>query len=885
MSPKGQEKSEATQNTKVIKLSWNEGKGCDNFDSWKKNIRSVLLTAHPGPADTFVSGGKYGTVNSTVPKFRMATEEEMKLDRSKRPKKDKDDEKVIIYDQLEYESEKTRHMTTVNIETKQALHFDTCRAAIFEIIILSLSDAAASKVSDQVGWETKNVQHDVDWLWSTIHRVFQTAQTGIASSDQWLALKTLVNTNQMPGETLHAFMTKFDHAWKVVESSTEPGVKIVLPEPVLAAGALHGLAPQYMDLKLTAANNHLSGIGSYPDDRIKVKGLANTWRTSNPHSGQSQTASVAGIALVASMSSGDKRGGKKGKGAKGGEKDSNGGKGNKDTKQGNGKQGKGGNKGNDKSAKKPSDGPILDRNGDPVVCWTCEGNHYASKCPQLKADADEAMGNSKTVKAQNLMITEKGSALMSGRFPPNAVLLDSQAGNNAEICGNPSLLRNIRPLGIDLHIQGVGDDVIKPTLQGDTVYFGAMTLYPPLEFTILSIAKRQKAGQRVVFVNRKGATPGKFILFVNSKTRMEFDETPDGHYMWLAPTVVSEPANFTFAVDDVTTDEDVHALGLPALNGDLASDALVATMSTTRQEREKEFSGTQVAAARRGEELRQKFGGFSDAAITDMLNSGRLVNCNVLPGDLKLAQTIYGPDPAALRGAARHMDAPLYHDMPVDNPPGVEVEMHSDIMFLGQQAKKTDALMSAAQVLQALVFVVTVVTVLNKHSSSNHFNPFTLVTPVASTAATHVVGAIKRQVAKLVGASMKAVRVLFDTDSAITAHESEIQLGLAGLTTVLTIEKEGLVEREIETIKGHASKQYHRIPFALTRLLLVALIVRTVLFLNMMPRARDSPGPTGFERLFGRKVDAERDLKYPFGALVEQLDKRNSGILNIKNWS
>ena len=259
-----------------------------------------------------------------------------------------------------------------------------------------------------------------------------------------------------------------------------------------------------------------------------------------------------------------------------------------------------------------------------------------------------------------------------------------------------------------------------------------------------------------------------------------------------------------------------------------------------------------------------------------LLNSGRVTNCDAVPGDLAVADLIYGPDPAASRGAGRKMDAPSYHDIPVNSPSGIEVEMHSDIMFLGQQKKsdaQTSAQPSAAQVLhtlQALVFVVTVVTVLNRHSNPNHFNPFTLVTPVASTAATNVVGALKRQMAKIVGASMKAVRVLFDADTAITAHESEIQLGMAGLATVLTIEKEGLVEREIETIKGHASKTYHRIPFQLTRLLLVALIVRTVLFLNMMPRARDSPGPTGFERLNRRKVDAVRDLKYPFCALVGQ---------------
>ena len=640
MSTKGQEKSGATQSTQKSKLlAYNQGTGCDNFTGWKEGVRSALLKDYPAEAQTFVDGGKYGVITSAAAQFRMANEDEMKLDSAKRPVTDRSDGKKIYYDPLEYEAAKSKHLTKANEEAKLEFRVATNKSAIFERIYASLSTSAATKISDQPNWSARKISFDVDWLWKTIHKEFQTAQTGLPAADGWNALREFVNCRQKPHQTLHQFKEEFDEKYKVLMSlgtTAEPAPLIC--ESWTAAGLVDGLGKQFTTLKVSTANMSITGAATYPDTRTKAMEIANAWRMQNPQSGPSQTTTVAGMTFVTEevtdldtggldKPNGNPRGGKRGRGGNGGGKRGKGGNNDKKGKDGGG--GEGGDKGKGKG--KGNDGPISWGKGKKISCWSCNGNHRAADCPELEKDANEAMGTTtkapgtkikasgSTTKATNMVITAKGSALMEGRFPPNAVLLDNQAGKNAEICGNPDLLSNVRPLDIDLHIQGIGKDVVKPTLQGDTTHFGSMTLYPELGFTILSASKRQAAGQRIKFVNRMGNRPGKFILYVNSKEHMEFEEDEDGHYVWFAPNV--EPTNRVLAAA-ADSDDDVHALGFPSMQDPVDSnqDLVLATMSTTRQEREREFSGAQVAAARRGQSLRDKFGGFSDAVLKTLAN-------------------------------------------------------------------------------------------------------------------------------------------------------------------------------------------------------------------------------------------------------------------------
>jgi hypothetical protein len=162
------------------------------------------------------------------------------------------------------------------------------------------------------------------------------------------------------------------------------------------------------------ANNAIRNIAPVPTTIADMKSLAMQARVAAPKGTEVTGGTVSGQAFA--MGGGGK------------DNKSGGGKDPKPKGQGKG-QGQGKGKGQDKKSSnaKSNDKKVettkTTRDGKALECWTCGGNHYASACPELQADVDEAIDSVSGKKSAKVMVLSTAVVQGSAVIYPNLLTI------------------------------------------------------------------------------------------------------------------------------------------------------------------------------------------------------------------------------------------------------------------------------------------------------------------------------------------------------------------------------------------------------------------------------------------------------------------------------
>jgi len=266
---------------------------------------------------------------------------------------------------------------------------------------------------------------------------------------------------------------------------------------------------------------------------------------------------------------------------------------------------------------------------------------------------------------------------------------------------------------------------------------------------------------------------------------------------------------------------------------------LVATVSRIKEN----YTAREIAQADAARDLQRKLGIPSDEVLTELINSGGLMNCSVTARDVARARHLYGPSLASLKGKTTTHKGPIVEDGAVMIPQvHRDQTLHTDIMFV-----------------EKIPFLITVSTPLH----------MSFATKLRSRNTETLWKALKHQISAVQSKGFKVVAVRSDGESGLGGLQP--LLGQMGIDMNLcgAGEHVPVVERKIRVIKERSRGIINTLPFTIPLILISYLIYFVVSRINMVPVRTATLKTTPFEQFYGRKVNVKAQLKANFGDYVQ----------------
>jgi hypothetical protein len=276
---------------------------------------------------------------------------------------------------------------------------------------------------------------------------------------------------------------------------------------------------------------------------------------------------------------------------------------------------------------------------------------------------------------------------------------------------------------------------------------------------------------------------------------------------------------------------------------------------TTVEKNKARYTKRELEAAEAAQSLLNKVSGVRSSEVIRMLNEGEIKNTDVLPQDIARAIDIYGKPSGLIKGATTSRKPPIVVDDDDYVTPVVRVnqELHADLFFI-----------------EGIPFLLSILVPMR----------YFFVTALKSRGISDLWKAIMGHISttKLRGIVITELRT--DNEGALIALEPQLnQLGIAVNSTAAG----GVVpipEREIRQIKEKARGIANNLPYSIGRgAILVGLITYVVFLINAVVSTTSSVRLSPRTQLYGKRLDARRDLPLEFGQFVHASpDKVNNSL-------
>ena len=266
---------------------------------------------------------------------------------------------------------------------------------------------------------------------------------------------------------------------------------------------------------------------------------------------------------------------------------------------------------------------------------------------------------------------------------------------------------------------------------------------------------------------------------------------------------------------------------------------------TTVNDKMKKYTVRQVKQAELAREYQRKLGYVSPGQLVKLIGQGKLVNSNITAQDVVRSLDIWGPDLGSLKGKTPSHQAQVEEEQPLlDNIQDLNQIMYIDIMFVNGNP--------------FLIAVVKPLEYVMVNKLNNRAN-LTLWTSLESDI---------RHVTKY-GFRLDLVRV--DGEGAINSVWFETKLASIGtaLDTTGAGEAVTVVERKIRQIKERVRAVINTLPFKLTEKLEGWLVRYAVNRIVLVPTRNTVDYVSPREKLYGRKINVDKELKHGFGDYVQ----------------
>ena len=268
----------------------------------------------------------------------------------------------------------------------------------------------------------------------------------------------------------------------------------------------------------------------------------------------------------------------------------------------------------------------------------------------------------------------------------------------------------------------------------------------------------------------------------------------------------------------------------------------------TVEERKKRYDKRQVERAMEARRLQWNLGLVSTATLIKLLKSGKICNTDLTPTDVKVAEYIYGPCVGNLRGKTTSPAPAVIRTEPFQMPQNPEQTMYADLLFINK-----------------IPYLLTVIEPLE----------YVMVTKLKSKATSQLLWAIKKQIAsyKQYGYIIRVMHA--DQESSLLSDGFKAK---SPIRVEPCEDAVGIIERKIRVVKERARGIINTLPFKICNVLNVWLVRYVVSRINMIPTSQFQEFISPREKLYGRGIDYNKDLKYGVFDYVEVFVKSDNSM-------
>jgi hypothetical protein len=466
--------------------------------------------------------------------------------------------------------------------------------------------------------------------------------------------------------------------------------------------------------------------------------------------------------------------------------------------------------------------PTVEKSKKDGKCFICdEVGHFQGSCPLVKeAKKLKAQRDASKVSLATMQSTEDSddehymafSTIGSGTemFAIGDILCDNQSTVN--IFKDSSLLSNVRKAKKKVSITGIGGTIVA-TRVGDLDGFGEVYYHPESVANILSF--HDLASKHDIKYH------GEENLFRVTMPDRVWDFKPRNKlYVFNPLESVSEETQ----------------------NEEIAMNAMIETVVGNK----KGFQKAEIKAAKAARELWKKLAYPSVKDFIWMLNNGKIVGTRTTVHDVKRMLQIYGVDPAVIKGRVTRKKAEKVVIEEIDREISGNITLAADIMFV----ENVPFLITISRRLQLI-----------------------LVCPLANRKEDDLKIAFEDMLAAYKLRTFTVVAVLSDGEKGIAALETFFAtLGIVHNPTGRN-EHVPEVERAIRLVKERVRILWNGFPYQICNELLIHLVCYCVSMVNLCPKSTSTTSSLSPREMFtGRKVDAAKELRLPFGSYCQVHD-------------
>ena len=467
-----------------------------------------------------------------------------------------------------------------------------------------------------------------------------------------------------------------------------------------------------------------------------------------------------------------------------------------------------------------------------IKCFRCgKRGHIAKNCTApapvkqtTNTQVGEASGGASA--GVNLHVQAVLSAYDQADDLSDKLLLDNQS--TCHIWCRLDLLQNVHPAGRAMNLT-TNAGVIEITTVGDIPNFGTVWCD---ERCITNIISQGQLVQSEKFSLTLSDDATKYTL-VNEETGKvtTFTLAPSGLYE--APVVYQVPRETPEAVS--------HEKGTKHRS---------VTLVNTVQENKKNYTKRQVKRAEVARALYHTIGCPSEKDFRHIIQTKQISNCPVVLEDVKIFETIYGPDVYALKGKTTQTKSEVVVSDNIEVPQEL-VEAHkgiklcADIFFINK------------------VGMLVTISKSIKYGTAYYVKDKTKETLMTALDATF---------SKYNSSGFEIVE--FHADNDFNCIKTELQKNQMEVNICAANEHQPDIERYIRLVKERFRAMYHQLPFKMwTRLMIIRGADWVIKMLNAFPPSGGlSPIYSPLAIIEGKSIDFKKHCSIPFGSYVQALD-------------
>ena len=409
------------------------------------------------------------------------------------------------------------------------------------------------------------------------------------------------------------------------------------------------------------------------------------------------------------------------------------------------------------------------------------------------------------------------STLSQDNVPPHWVLLDSQA--TVSIFSNKKLITNITKVATSMTIRGLCGKRTT-NLQAQVKNYGTVWYDPGGWVNILSMHQVKRAHS----IHFNSVKEDEFIVraILTGEVTDIFRPSPEGLYYTSWPSA-------------------------PFTHGSV----LVSTVKDNKTS----YSKQDIKRAEAVRQLQAKIGRPNTREFITILDAKMINNCPYTSKDIKIAESLFGPDIGTLKGKTVRSKPTKVHTEEIKE---CRIPAEYQDVTLGMDVMHVNG----------VGFLVTV---------SRNIK-FGTIDVISSTQDSEIVQSIKKVVSTYRRGGLRPKIIL--ADGAFDTTEINNALGLLGIKLNPTSREEhvGDIERYIRTIKERMRCVYNTLPFSFVpRIMVMELGKFAVYWLNSFP-AKNGISDRSSPRLLvtGEDINFHKHCQYEFGQYVQVHEPHNN---------